>query len=245
MRDTFPAPTAADGAAMFEADENGRAVVCEVDELEVRATGLVPPTRSAGDPLPLIPLDDPDVVAAGARLVERGLALAERTPRSAIIPQGGLLAWFTGASLTRPHVVVDQRLPHGRTIRRDVAVATAQLPFPMALVQRMLVPPDAGPGPLPIVIEAVRPDVLVDELADAALAPVLPAPGGEGAPAGVTLRCLTQWKKAALHLSCDSEHTMLYERGKGLRHVRSVTPKVGPEALRNMLTDLFGRVGTD
>lgn len=56
------------------------------------------------------------------------------------------------------------------TLNRRVFVLTPQLGWPMTLVQSLDVPRGAGADPLPVRMDAVRPELLVDDLVAAAFA---------------------------------------------------------------------------
>jgi hypothetical protein len=248
MPEPFPQPNAVDGAALFEARDNGRAEMVEVDEAEIRAIGYTPQPRGEG--LPEFPqamaaLDDPVVVAAGERLVARGLATPEPTPRSAVTASGALLAWLTGAMTAgrASFNVAEVHDPPGAVlaVRRRVVLATAQVGWPMSLVERTDVPAGVGAGPLPVRIEAVRPDVLVRELVDAAYA-VPPDPGTTR-----TLDILSLTSHGPARLAVDADHSVLLTHGHGLRHSASRTRQADPDVLRayleEMLTELMRQPG--
>lgn len=197
--------------------------MCVVDEAEIRAIGFTPVDRGEGStPFPhaLAPFDDPVIVSAGDRLVARGLALPEPTDRWAVQASGPLLAWFVGHVLpAHPTVVVDvaatpaDRLPRGR--RRVTVLARTG----MTLVEYVDVPAHAGADPLAVRIDAVRADVLVEELASLAF-----TPPREGEQLAVTL--LTTAAHGPARLVADHGVVGLHTRGHGLRKNATRTQRI-------------------
>lgn len=239
MSETFPQPNAVDGAALSEAREAGRAEMVEVDEAEIRAIGHTPQPRGDGIPefpQAMAPLDDPVIVAAGERLVARGLATPERTARCAVTASGALLAWFAGLLVAgrASFNVAEVRDPPGavRALRRRVTIATAQLGWPMTMVEYTEVPADAGAEPLPVRIEAVRPDVLVEEIVDAAYA-VPPLAGTT-----LTIDLLSATSHGPARLAIDADHSVLLTHGHGFRRT-SRTRLADPDVLRGYLQEML------
>jgi hypothetical protein len=244
MSETFPTPNAADGAALFEARETGRAHLVDVDEAELRAIGHTPQPRGEGVPefpQAMAPLDDPVIVAAGERLVARGLATPDPTPRSAVTASGPLLAWFVGALVVGRAKcnVAEVSDPRGAIFarRRRVTISTEQLGWPMTMVEYMDVPADAGVAPLPVRIEAVRPDVLVQELVDAAYA----VPPDAGTTRTIDLISATSHGPA--RLAVDADHAVLLTHGHGLRKSSSRTKLADPEVWRGYLEEMIRELG--
>ncbi|HEX2892614.1 MAG TPA: hypothetical protein VHO29_01255 [Marmoricola sp.] len=240
MSEVYPTPNAVDGAALFEARESGRAAMVEVDEAEIRAVGFTPQPRGEGIPefpQALAAFDDPVIRAAGDRLVSRGLATPEPTARSVVTPSGALLAWLVGVVTAgrASFNVAEVREPAGavRAVRRRVTLATAQLGWPMAMVEHTEVPEGAGPEPLPVRIEAVRPDVLVDELVDAAYA-VPPAPGST-----LTLDLLSLTSHGPARLAVDAEHAVLLTHGHGLRKSSTRNRPADPDVFRSYVREML------
>ena len=214
MSNELPVPTEADGAALFEAQERGRAEVCEVDEAEVRAVGYTPQPRgedAAAFPQALAAFDDPVVVEAGSRLVQRGLALPEPTSRWAVQASGALLAWFGGVVRAgRGQLLVSVRRGPSADVlcqRRRVFLVPGST---VTLVESTDVPLGAGASPLPVRIEAVRDDVVVADLVADLFAPLDP---GEQ----LTLDLTGLFAHAPARCVADHESVGRLTHGHGLR----------------------------
>lgn len=241
MSEQLPTPTEADGAALFEAQQTGRAEMCLVDEAELRAIGFTPVSRGEGLPAfpqSLAPFDDPVVVAAGRRLVARGLALPQTSSRWSVQPSGPLLAWFVGHVLpANPGFLVNlQSDPAGgveRSRRRVTLVRGSRL----TLVEYLEVPTGTGGDPLPVRIDAVRSDVLIDELVSTAFTPL--SPGQQ-----LTLDLVTTAAHGPARLVADHELVGLETRNHGLRKNSKRLRTVTPVALSNYIDGMLDELGS-
>ncbi|RLV50791.1 hypothetical protein D9V37_02205 [Nocardioides mangrovicus] len=226
-------PTEADGAALFEAEANGRALMCTVDEAEQRAIGFAPLDR--GPDLPPFPqqqasYDDPVVVAAGRRLVERGLAEDLPTDHWAVQASGPLLAWFVGHVLPahRSFVISVHREPDvvARRRRRVTLVGGN-----MSIVEYLDIPIDAGGEPLPVRIEAVRRDVLVEEIVSTAF-----EPRQQGQQ--LTVDLVTTAAHGPARFVADHEVAGLSTTGHGLRGKSERTRRIDAAGYRTYVMGL-------
>jgi len=131
--------------------------------------------------------------------------------------------------------VAEVRNPPGArlALRRRVVVVTQQIGWPMTTVEYTEVPTDADARPLPVRIEAVRPDVLVEELVDAAYA----VPPGAGAT--LTLDLLSATSHGPARLAVDADHAVLLTHGHGLRRSSTRTRLADPDVLRGYLQDML------
>lgn len=234
----FPLANEVDGAALAEAHESGRAELCTVDEAEVRAVGYVANYRGAKVPEgPYVDRDltDDRVVDAGRRLVSRGLARPEPTARSVVTPSGALLA-FVGGVLARDSqlwVLSQYEDPTAVIRRRRVTVLGGGLGYPMTLVETTDVPLDAGEAPLPVKIEAVRPDVLFADL-DAAMFETPLAPG-------VTRTLdLTAVTTGFARFGRDRDDAILMRKVPKRRGTKTTTRRATRADLQRLLLEQYG-----
>lgn len=166
------------------AQDEGRLHLADVDEAEVLAAGAPAQNRPG---MPDWTGTPAEIAEAGRRLVRRGLAEPQPWARGEVTPAGDLLVYASLAFDPRTRVGsvsswLDPEPPTSLRTQQQICSLIDVVHGGIACVASMAIPTPAPPGPLPVRMDVVRLDVLVEGIAAAAFADV---PGGVDRGVGV------------------------------------------------------------
>lgn len=163
-----PLNDAAQAALQSVQDSGTTLTLACVDEAELAAVGLGHAQRQGRQAI-----TEPELNAAATRLLERGLAEPQPWAAGRVRPAGGLLLYAQLTLNPRAHAGLTQSWtkpeePHSQRQRRRVSVLVDVAPAGQACVETSFVPAVDAPASVPVTLELVRLDVLVDQVSSAA-----------------------------------------------------------------------------
>jgi hypothetical protein len=166
------------------AQDDGRLHLAEVDEAELLAAGAPAQNRPG---MPDWTGSPAEIAQAGGRLVQRGLADPQPWAHGEVTPSADLLIYASLAFDPRTRVGavsswLDPEPPTSLRTQQQICSLIGVVRGGIACVASMSIPTPASSGPLPVRLDIVRLDILVEGIATAAFAEL---PGGVNRGLGV------------------------------------------------------------